>query len=233
MEKEIKSKLLDQLGAKELAPVFMALLEMIPDGHPALGRINQLEKRYRELEGRIEQGTLSGEDIDRVKSRISGGLREILLDYQPASSVAEAPKPKEETFTFNFTKEEKQAPQEAVQEKLGFRGEVNYQGSPSMKESVLVLNKSYGAAFHTAVQSIRKCGMEMVKGDRNEGIIYATAPGNTVARFGEDIYLWLTPQERGQTLVKVIVDSANPKTVFDLGRNQQKMQAILHQLRNG
>ena len=95
-----------------------------------------------------------------------------------------------------------------------------------------MLTKSYGAAFHASVQAIRKCGMEMIRGDRAGGTIEATTPGNTVSRFGEVIFLWLTPEPGGKTKVHLIVDSANPDTVFDLGRNQHKLQALTHQLRN-
>jgi len=93
--------------------------------------------------------------------------------------------------------------------------------------------KSYGASYHIAVQAIRKCGMNMEKGDRAGGRIHATATGNTMSRFGEVIYLWITPLERARTRIHVVVDSANPETVFDLGRHQQKLTALLHQLRNG
>lgn len=233
MENELKTTLLDQLGAKELGAVLAALSIQIPKDHPAAGRVGQLDKRFRELEGRIAQGTLSAQDIDRVRSRIAGGLREIILDYRPVeSTVKEEEEPEKVPFTLDFTEEKKVMPEEPPQESLGFKGEVNYEGSPSKKEASLVLEKGYGAAFHAAVQGIRKCGMDMVKGDRINGTIHATAPGNTVARFGEDIFMWLTPKGRGRTLVQVIVDSANPKTTFDLGRNQQKLQALTHQLRN-
>lgn len=233
MEKELKSKLLEQLGAKELPAVLAELIKAIPEEHPARGRVGQLDKRFRELESRIAQGTLSSEDINRVKARISGGLREIILDYRPGTAKTIVPEVKKEVFTLDLGQGDEPEPVADKVAIVGFQGEVVYDGSPSKKEVSLMLNKGYGAAYHTAVQGIRKCGMEMIKGDRAGGTIAATAPGNTVARFGEVIFLWLTPQKSGQTLVRVVVDSANPKTVFDLGRNQQKMQALLHQLRNG
>lgn len=233
MDKQLKSELLDLLQQKDLSAVTVQLLEFLPEQHPAWGRTQQLEKRLRELEERSAMGTLSPEDIDRVQARISGGLREIVLDYKPYTAPAPAPpKPSEKSFSLNLDPEPRAEAPEAAPELLGFQGEVAYSGSPSSKEEVIVLQKSYGASYHIAVQAIRKCGMDMVSGDRAGGKIHATAKGNSMARFGENIYLWVTTLERARTRIHVVVDSANVETVFDFGRHQQKLSALLHQIRN-
>lgn len=231
MDKEVKTSLLAQLEEQSIQAVCSALEVHVDESHPASKRVGQLARRFKELTGRIEQGTLSPADVDRIKRRIIGGLREIILDYRPVAIKPEEEVVKSETFTLDIRQEEKAVPiKDPVA--IGFHDQVEYVGSPSKKEESLTLDKSYGAAFHVSVQAIRKCGMEMIKGDREGGRIEATAPGNTVARFGEVIYLWLTPLAGGKTKVHIVVDSANPDTVFDLGRNQQKLQALTHQLRN-
>ncbi len=231
MDKELKGSLLSLLEEQAIAETIAALDQAIAERHPAKRRTTQLAKRFKELTGRKEQGTLSPADIDRVNRRITGGLREIILDYKAMPVVEEKQSEPQVSFTLDLAKEqpEKEA---ADAGPTGFKGAPEYQGSPSKKSETLTLNKSYGAAFHVSVQAIRKCGMEMIKGDRAKGTIEATAPGNTVARFGEIIFLWLTALPGGKTKVFVVVDSANPETVFDLGRNQQKLQALTHQIRN-
>lgn len=197
-----------------------------------LRRVANLQKRLREMEGRVEQGTLAKEEVKRLRERIGGGLRDIVLNLakEPPNPAPET-KPAESS-TFVFKAREKEVKEEPVAApNLGFFGDVVYKGSPSKKEASLTLHKSYGASFHTAVQAIRNCGMEMQSGDREGGRIHATATGNTMARFGEDIHLWISPVDRGTTKLHVIVDSANPETVFDLGRNKQKLEALLHQIR--
>lgn len=234
MNKALKTTLLDLLSRKELAPAVEQLLAFLPEDHSSVRRTRQLEKRLRELEGRMEMGTLSPEDIDRVQARIGGGLREIILDYKPDPAPASAPTKDQpqESFTLNLQPEalpEKEAP---VAE-IGFFGTVEYAGSPSKKEETITLSKSYGASYHIAVQAIRKSGMEMVSGDRAGGRIYATSAGNSMARLGEIIHLWITPLDRARTRIHVVVDSADPGMAFDLGRHKQKLTGLLHQLRNG
>ena len=242
MDKELKTTLLDLLQEKQLGPAADRLLAFLPAGHSAVHRTEQLTKRLRELEGRMEMGTLSPADIERIQARISGGLREIILDYKPDPAPASAAPPElaegpeknkaQESFTLQLAPEaEPEEPAPAAD--LGFRGTVEYAGSPSKKEASITLHKSYGASYHTAVQAIRKCGMEMVKGDRAGGMIHAAAAGNSMARFGENIYLWVMPVDRATTRLHVVVDSADPKMAFDLGRHKQKLEALLHQLRNG
>lgn len=234
MDKSLKAELLDLLAGKNLRAAIDRLLDFLPADHPSNDRIRQLEKRYTELGGRMDMGTLSPEDIDRVQSRIAGGLREIVLDYQPYTAPAAAPPKKAagETFTLNLATEPDPAPPAAPAADLGFRGTVDYAGSPSKNEEVIALPKSYGAAYHAAVQAVRKCGMDMVTGDRAGGKIHATSPGNTMARLGENIYIWVMPVSRASTNVHVVVDSGDPKMVFDMGRHKQKLAALLHQLRN-
>lgn len=234
MDKSLKAELLDLLAGKDLRVATDRLLDFLPADHPSTDRARQLEKRFSELEGRIDMGTLSPEDIDRVQSRIAGGLREIVLDYKPYIAPAAAPEKKTagETFTLNLITEPEAAQPEAPAADMGFRGTVDYAGSPSKKEETIVLPKSYGAAYHAAVQSVRKCGMDMVTGDRAGGKIHASSPGNTMARLGENIYIWVMPVSRASTNVHVIVDSGDPKMVFDMGRHKQKLAALLHQLRN-
>jgi hypothetical protein len=232
MDSKLKSTLLDQLAGKDVAPVLTELLAFLPDYHPDSRRVSQLEKRFREMEGRMEQGTLSKEDVDRVRSRIAGGLREVILDYKYMDPPTDkAPEEAKEIFKLDLSPETEE--EDKTPKVIGFQGDIDYKGSPSKKEEIIVLLKGYGAAYHTAVQSIRKCGMDMQKGDREGGRIHATSQGNTVSRFGEVIHLWITPEQQGRTRIQVIVDSGNPEMVFDMGRHKQKLSALMHQLRIG
>ncbi|MEO0732886.1 MAG: hypothetical protein AAFZ52_08630 [Bacteroidota bacterium] len=220
--------ILAQIASGELGAAAEAILARVGADHPDAKRVRNLQKRLQELDGRVQQGTLSATEETRLRDRIGGGLRDVLLN--PTPKRAEAPSEKKQDFSFVFSAPEPEE-KSATPTDLGFRGTVEYTGSPSKQEASLVLQKSYGAAYHAAVQAIRKCGMTMETGDRAGGKIHATSAGNTVARFGEVIHIWVFAEERGRTRVHVVVDSANPDTVFDLGRHKQKLEALLHQLR--
>ncbi|MEL7162040.1 MAG: hypothetical protein AAFN92_14890 [Bacteroidota bacterium] len=229
MGNSYRQSVLALLSGGDLSTAAETILEQVGADHPDGKRVRNLQKRLQELEGRVQQGTLSTGEVSRLRDRISGGLRDVLLNPIPAQ--AETPsEEKGPSFTF-VAPEPETKPIACPEGKIGFLGEVTYAGSPSKKEASLVLQKGYGASYHAAVQAIRKCGMTMESGDRAGGKIHATSTGNTVARFGEVIHVWVHAEERGRTRVHVVVDSANPDTIFDLGRHQQKLDALLHQLR--
>ena len=235
MDHATRTEILDLLQGLQLAEAHERLRTVTAEEHPLAKRLDQLGRHLRQLEDRRSMGTLSPADLERGQRRIAGGLREIILDHAKAPAVRPSPEPAPAP-AINLDLRPNADPtgkeSEPVFQPLGFLGEVTYQGSPSKKSETLVLAKSYGATYHAAVQAVRKCGMTMESGDREGGRIHATTTGNTVARFGENIYLWITGLGRARTRVHVIVDSANPDTVFDLGRHQQKLSALLHQLRN-
>jgi hypothetical protein len=203
---------------------------MVPEAHPDLKRVNQLAGRLRELEERIDMGTLSNEDIGRIRTRISGGLRDVVQEMKPMVEVKEKIEKDKPTFKLDLAPEAKESSTAPV-EVMGFKGEVVYKGSPSKKERSIELVKGYGAAYHLLLQGIKKAGMTMEKGDRAGGRMTANTPGTSSSSFGEVIEVWLKPEHNGRTWVHVIVDSASPSTTFDFGRHDSKLNLLFSYLR--
>lgn len=228
MNKTEKRNLLSLISAEKLAETIDQLKEIIPPGHPALSRISQLEKRLRELGERIDLGTLNKEDISRIRSRISGGLRDIVQEYKPQSKPATATTQPAETFKLSLASPEETTPE--PQEEMGFWGEMDYKGSPSKKERSIELLKTYGAAFHHVTQALKKAGMTMEKADRASGRLSASLPPTSSAKFGEVIEVWIKPTVRGRTWIYVVVDSASPTTMMDFGRHASKLNLLFSYL---
>lgn len=118
-------------------------------------------------------------------------------------------------------------------EQKGFFGVVDYTGSPSAKEGTLNVAKSYGATFHRCLQALKSLNVNVEKSDRDGGRISGATAGNSHAKFGECVLLWLSPQPRGNTFVTVIVDSNLKTTVFDLGRHQALLDKLSHKIQYG
>jgi hypothetical protein len=230
MTKSEKRQLLDLIADKRLNETIEQLRLVVPDVHPDLKRVNQLAGRLRELEERIDMGTLSNEDVGRIRSRISGGLRDVIQELKPLAELKEKVEEDKPTFKLNLAAETKE-PAAAPAEVMGFKGEVVYKGSPSKKERSIELVKGYGAAYHQLLQAIKKAGMTMEKGDRAGGRMTASMPGTSSSSFGEILEVWLKPEHNGRTWVHVVVDSASPATTFDFGRHDSKLNLLFSYLR--
>lgn len=230
MTKPEKRILLNLIAEEQLAEMIEQLKGMVPEAHPDLKRVNQLASRLRELEERIDMGTLSNEDIGRIRSRISGGLKDVVQELKPMAALEEKVEKDKPTFKLNLAPEAK-VPAAAPAEVMGFKGEVVYRGSPSKKERSIELVKGYGAAYHQLLQAIKKAGMNMEKGDRAGGRMTASTAGTSSNKFGEIIEVWLKPERNGRTWVHVVVDSASPATTFDFGRHDSKLNLLFSYLR--
>lgn len=228
MTKSEKRQYIDLIAAEQLPEVIEKLQATIPVPHPAYKRVSDLAGRLRELNERIDMGTLSKEDVGRVRARISGGLRDVVQEYKPIPATEETAV-KKETFKLNLQPEE--VAQALPTEKMGFRGEVLYEGSPSKKSRRIELVKGYGAAFHQITQAIKKAGMTMESADRIGGRISASLAPTSSAKFGEVIEVWVMPSKQGRTWVEVVVDSASPTTLMDFGRHASKLNLIFSYLR--
>lgn len=156
-----RRQFLDLIAAEQLQEAIDQLRAAIPAGHPGLKRIHQLATRLRELEERIDMGTLADEDIARTRTRISGGLRDVVQEYEPLPEEATDEAPQEPAFKLEPLPEKVVAP--PLTKDMGFRDEIVYKGSPSKRERSIELVKSYGAAYHQMVQALKKAGMTMEK----------------------------------------------------------------------
>ncbi len=234
MTKTEKRALLDLIAAEQLSEVMIKVQEKITTAHPDHARITNLSRRFRELEERMEMGTLSKEDVSRLRSRIGGGLKDIIQEFRPLADLKteagekEAERP---TFKLALTEDPSAPDQVASVLNLGFFGEINCVGSPTKQETTLTLRKSYGASYHTCREAIRQAGMQMEKGDRDGGLLEASIAGTGVGSYGERILLWVTPLDAATTRVHVVVDSQLPTLAFDFGRNKQKLGILVSYLR--
>lgn len=224
-----KRHFLDLIAEEQLPEAIDQLRATIPAGHPGLKRLNQLAARLRELEERIDMGTLADEDIARTRTRIAGGLRDVVQEYEPLPEQDIDEVPQEPAFKLEPLPEKVVAP--PATKDMGFRDEIVYKGSPSKRERSIELVKSYGAAYHQVLQALKKAGMTMEKADRAGGRLSASIPPTSSAKFGEVIEVWLRPEQAGRTWVQVVVDSASPATSFDFGRHESKLNLLFSYLR--
>jgi len=229
MTKPEKRRLLDLIAAGQLSETITELETVIEAGHPDLRRVGQLTNRLRELNDRIDMGTLSNEDVARVRGRIAGGLRDVIQEYTPLPENDGKNMDDKPAFRLDLKPEPEAAPQPT--EEMGFRGKVDYQGSPSMKERSIELVKTYGAACHQVTQAIKKAGMTMEKADRAGGRLSASIAPTSSGKFGEVIEVWIKPSKDGRTWVRVVVDSASPTTLMDFGRHESKLNLLFSYLR--
>jgi hypothetical protein len=230
MTKPEKRILLNLIAEEQLTEMIEQLKGMVPEAHPDLKRVNQLAGRLRELEERIDMGTLSNEDVGRVRSRISGGLRDVVQELKPMAELKENAAEDTPVFKLDLAPEDTESPA-APEEVMGFKGEVVYKGSPSRKERSIEVIKGYGAAYHLLLQGIKKAGLTMEKGDRAGGRMTASIAGTSSNSFGEVIEVWVKPEHNGRTWVHVVVDSASPTTTFDFGRHESKLNLLFSYLR--
>lgn len=228
MTKPEKRQYLSQIAAEQLPEVIEQLLAAIPAPHPAFKRVSDLAGRLRELNERIDMGTLSKEDVGRVRTRIAGGLRDVVQEYKPLPEKSDE-EVKQKTFTLDL-QPEPVAPVSPTEE-MGFRGDVDYKGSPSKKERSIELVKGYGAAFHQVTQAIKKAGFTMEKADRAGGRLSASLPATSSAKFGEVVEVWVKPTVNGRTWIEIVVDSASPTTMMDFGRHASKLNLLFSFLR--
>lgn len=232
MHKSEKRQYLSLIAAEKLAETIDKLKEMMAPNHTDLRRVTQLEKRLRELQERVDLGTLNKEDISRIRSRISGGLGDIVREYKPMPTAEEiaAEKKDKPVFKLDLPKEEvKKAEVDLMA--IGYHGELDYGGSPTKKEQTVNLRKAYGAAFHIAREAVKKAGMEMISGDRDGGRIEAVISATGAGGYGEKILMWLTPMGGGTTRIHVVVDSQLPTLAFDFGRNKTKLGILVSHIR--
>ncbi|WP_020568020.1 hypothetical protein [Neolewinella persica] len=230
MTKPEKRVLLNLIAEDQLNETITQLIAAVPEQHPDLKRINQLAIRLREMEERIDMGTLSNEDIGRVRSRIAGGLKDVIQELKPMAKHEKSTDDDKPVFKLNLTTTEED-PSSAPKVILGFDGDIQYKGSPSKKERSIELVKGYGAAYHQVLQGIKKAGMTMEKADRAGGRLSASMPGTSSNKFGEVVEVWLKPERNGRTWVHVVVDSALPTTAFDFGRHESKLNLLFSYLR--
>lgn len=233
MDKALKRQLLAKIATEQYPETIAELLDFMPTEHPAHSRVSQLARRYRELQERIDLGTLSKDDVARVASRIGGGLRDVVQEYRPlAELTGEASASEESTFKLELAETEAAtAPVGDDWKAKGFFGVIDYGGSPTKQGRTLEVHKSYGATYHTAREAIRKAGMEMVKGDRDGGTLTAELAPSGGGGYGEKILLWVTPLAPGKTQVHVVVDSQLPTLAIDFGRNKTKLGILCSYLR--
>lgn len=232
MNKSEKRNYLSLIAAEQLTETIDQLKAAIAPDHPDITRITQLEKRLRELGERIDLGTLNKEDISRIRSRIAGGLSDIVREYKSEPSVKEQVpgKQKNSVFKLDLPEEKKSKPTEDIMA-IGYFGELDYAGSPTKKEQTVNLRKAYGAAYHTAREAVKKAGMEMISGDRDGGQIEAAISATGAGGHGEKILFWLTPVDGATTRIHVVVDSQLPTLAFDFGRNKTKLGILVSFLR--
>ncbi|MTB50259.1 hypothetical protein [Lewinella sp. W8] len=119
----------------------------------------------------------------------------------------------------------------AAEGKLGFFGDVTYGGSPSKKETVIELRHGYGKTYQMCLEATKQAGFKMETADRTGGQLTASSPANFITSFGEKLLFFLTPIDRARTRIHIIVDAQLPTTVFDWGRNKNKLNAVLSHLR--
>jgi hypothetical protein len=232
MNKSEKRQYLSLIAAEQLAETIDKLKKMMAPDHPDLRRVTQLEKRLRELQERVDLGTLNKEDVSRVRSRISGGLGDIVREYKPMPSAEELAAAKQDKPVFKLNlPEEKKEKIEVDLKAIGYHGELDYAGSRTKKEQTINLHKAYGAAFHITREAVKKAGMEMVSGDRDGGRIEAAISATGAGGYGEKILFWLTPIDGGTTRVHVVVDSQLPTLAFDFGRNKTKLGVLVSYIR--
>jgi hypothetical protein len=138
MNKSEKRNYLSLIAAEQLTEAIDQLKAAIAPNHPDISRITQLEKRLRELGERIDLGTLNKEDISRIRSRIAGGLSDIVREYKPKPSVKEQVpgKQKNSVFKLDLPEEKKSKPTEDIMA-IGYFGELDYAGSPTKKEQTV------------------------------------------------------------------------------------------------
>ncbi|NJC24782.1 hypothetical protein [Neolewinella antarctica] len=123
---------------------------------------------------------------------------------------------------------EKQASPDATTSDKGFHEKVIYVGSPSVKQATVTVGKSYGATYHKCTQTLRRFNVAIERGDRDGGQIVGVTTGNSQARFGEKVLVWVTPKPLGKTEITVVVDSNLRDTVLDMGRHQQLLDKLTH-----
>lgn len=234
MTKAERTAYRQQIDAGELSAALDSLLDRVAQDHPDRNRLEQLGKRLQELNERTALGTLNPDDIARVRQRIAGGLRDVVQDYKTLAEHRAAP-PTEASapsFTLDLTETEPPAPAAAPDwNERGYFGELDYAGSPTKQERTVVLHKSYGAAYHTAREAVRKAGFEMVRGDRDHGTLEAALAPTGTGGYGEKILLFVTPVAPGTTRVHAVVDSQLPTLAFDFGRHKTKLGVLASHLR--
>lgn len=233
MTKDDKRALLQLISNERYDDAFDGLLEQLPDDHPATLRTQQLRRRHREFRDRVEMGTLSPQDIARTERRISGGLQDIIREYDPAAEARAAKaSSKERDFVLDLSDDDKPAPPEpTVDPELGFFGEVEYQGSPTAQSATVTLAKSYGAAYHLCREAVRHAGMDMETGDRAGGRLIAKMAPTGTGSYGEKCLFWVMPVNGRETKVHVVVDSQLPTLSFDFGRHKTKLGQVASFLR--
>lgn len=233
MEKAAKRHYLALIAAEQIGDTIEQLLDVLPPVHPDVPRIRQLEKRRRELQERIDLGTLNQEDVTRVRSRISGGLRDIVRELKPLPAAPEstAAPTSEPAFQLSLPDSQIASTPASDWRAKGFFADLAYAGSPTAQARTLDLQKGYGAAYHTAREAIKKAGMAMVRGDRDGGTLEAEIQATGAGGYGEKIHLWLTPISAATTRIHVVVDSQLPTLAFDFGRHKTKLGILLSYLR--
>lgn len=208
--------------------------ELDPD-HPSYPRVQRLWEQNTRLAERIRQGTVREADIRREEGRIGGAIQDIAYELEEKAKEAEASKKKKFVFKFrdlegnNAAEDGKEEPRQVVS--FGYRGEPDYPAGMAAKRADMQLLKSYKAAYHAVIQGLKAADVDIEKGDREGGRVAGEIKPTGSARFGERIVVYLRPEQRGTTDVTVIVDSQDPKAVFDLGRNQQKLTLIQRAIR--
>ena len=156
MTKPEKRILLNLIAEEQLTEMIEQFKGIVPEAHPDLKRVNQLADRLRELEERIDMGTLSNEDIGRVRSRISGGLRDVVQELKPMEEHSEKIEKEKPIFKLDLAPEAKESAAAPV-EVMGFKGEVVYKGSPSKKErSIELVNRVRRGLPSLLLQGIKK-----------------------------------------------------------------------------
>jgi type II secretory pathway pseudopilin PulG len=248
MDKKLKRELFDLIADDKLDEAIERLQDALPMDHPAFMQVIKLARRFRELERNTQDAIIALDDASLAKNQISHSLIGILQGVEGRTPAPEGPKPtapakeepapaprrpkgdpttttpKEEAATFSTASA-------ASAGDIGFFGEVTYGGSPSKKETVIELRHGYGKTYQMCLEATKQAGFNMETADRNGGQLFASSPANFITSFGEKLLFFITPIDRTRTRIHVIVDAQLPTTVFDWGRNKNKLNAVLSHLR--
>lgn len=250
MDKQLKRELFDLIADDKLDEAIEKLQDTLPMDHPSFMQVIKLARRFRELERNTQDAIIALDDASLAKNQISHSLIGILQGVEnrrtdssaatPAPQAQENPAPAQRrppptaadpSDDAAETEPNFSTASAAAEGKLGFFGDVTYGGSPSKKETVIELRHGYGKTYQMCLEATKQAGFKMETADRTGGQLTASSPANFITSFGEKLLFFLTPVDRARTRIHIIVDAQLPTTVFDWGRNKNKLNAVLSHLR--
>lgn len=253
MDKQLKREVFDLIADDKLDEAIERLQDALPMDHPAFMQVIKIARRFRELERNTQDAIIALDDASLAKNKISHSLIGILQSVgggsppsepsqppnladsgsdaapaprRPNAEATPEPNPLVKEGAENFS-----TASAAAAGNVGFFGEVTYGGSPSKKETVIELRHGYGKTYQMCLEATKQAGFKVETADRTGGQLGAASPANFITSFGEKLLFFITPIDRARTRVHIVVDAMLPTTVFDWGRNKNKLNAVLSHLR--